>query len=574
MGAGVDTLVDLTALSVAVEPTAADLGSADVTDAVVAQFERLRAAAQAGVGAGGRGHGPGRPLGHGGQVHGGAGPATVAAGVQGVIRTFARELAVVESRLVDVDPAAGADEVARSPARPSWRASARPPRWGGTRRGAGRCRPSPGRSTPTPASRRGSAKTATSVPARSSSSPAAPAASAPASPSSWPAPPGAASSSIGRSPLPGPEPADLAGAERRGRRCARRSSAGASTAARPRSRRPPPGRSPIARSGRPWRHLAGLRRLRQLPLARRARHGAPSPAALGGDPPRAAAGSTASSTPPGSARTSSSATRRAESFARVFDTKVGSAGVIVDAVGDARVRPAVRQRVGLVRQRRAGRLRGRQQRARRHRPPGARRRARQPRGGGRLGAVGRHRHGVARAGPRVRAPRHRPHRPGRRGWRPPSPSCGPACRDPQVVVMCAVPDVARGLTMAIRARSPSSGWRGSSPAHPTSPRSGTTSSAASTPSPTCRPTGSTRCSSSRGRTGPDRFYCRRGGFIDSAVPFDPSDFGIMPMAAAGTEPDQLLALADRGAGAGRRRLRRGRARSPTGSASSSAGAAT
>ena len=43
--------------------------------------------------------------------------------------------------------------------------------------------------------------------------------------------------------------------------------------------------------------------------------------------------------------------------------------------------------------------------------------------------------------------------------------------------------------------------------------------------------------------GPDRFYCRRGGFIDSAVPFDPSDFGIMPVAAAGTEPDQLLALA-------------------------------
>ncbi|HKY68620.1 MAG TPA: polyketide synthase, partial [Acidimicrobiales bacterium] len=44
------------------------------------------------------------------------------------------------------------------------------------------------------------------------------------------------------------------------------------------------------------------------------------------------------------------------------------------------------------------------------------------------------------------------------------------------------------------------------------------------------------------RTGPDRFYCRRGGFIDSTVPFEPSDFGIMPVAAAGTEPDQLLAL--------------------------------
>jgi acyl transferase domain-containing protein/phosphopantetheinyl transferase (holo-ACP synthase) len=46
-----------------------------------------------------------------------------------------------------------------------------------------------------------------------------------------------------------------------------------------------------------------------------------------------------------------------------------------------------------------------------------------------------------------------------------------------------------------------------------------------------------------GRPGPDRFYCDRGGFIDPAVPFDPSDFGIMPVAAAGTEPDQLLALA-------------------------------
>ncbi|HEX6417170.1 MAG TPA: polyketide synthase, partial [Acidimicrobiales bacterium] len=45
-----------------------------------------------------------------------------------------------------------------------------------------------------------------------------------------------------------------------------------------------------------------------------------------------------------------------------------------------------------------------------------------------------------------------------------------------------------------------------------------------------------------GGMGPDRFYCGRGGFIDTAVPFEPSDFGIMPVAAAGTEPDQLLAL--------------------------------
>jgi 3-oxoacyl-(acyl-carrier-protein) synthase/phosphopantetheinyl transferase/malonyl CoA-acyl carrier protein transacylase len=39
----------------------------------------------------------------------------------------------------------------------------------------------------------------------------------------------------------------------------------------------------------------------------------------------------------------------------------------------------------------------------------------------------------------------------------------------------------------------------------------------------------------------DRLYCRRGGFIQSAT-FDPTRFGIMPMAVPGTEPDQLLAL--------------------------------
>src|SRR5258705_6981191 len=38
----------------------------------------------------------------------------------------------------------------------------------------------------------------------------------------------------------------------------------------------------------------------------------------------------------------------------------------------------------------------------------------------------------------------------------------------------------------------------------------------------------------------DRFYCKRGGFI--APTFDPVAFGIMPVAAAGAEPDQLLAL--------------------------------
>ncbi|MBA2472093.1 MAG: beta-ketoacyl synthase [Pseudonocardiales bacterium] len=39
----------------------------------------------------------------------------------------------------------------------------------------------------------------------------------------------------------------------------------------------------------------------------------------------------------------------------------------------------------------------------------------------------------------------------------------------------------------------------------------------------------------------DRLYCRRGGFIQAAT-FDPTRFGIMPLAVSGTEPDQLLAL--------------------------------
>ncbi len=40
---------------------------------------------------------------------------------------------------------------------------------------------------------------------------------------------------------------------------------------------------------------------------------------------------------------------------------------------------------------------------------------------------------------------------------------------------------------------------------------------------------------------PDRFYCRRGGFLSDAS-FDAASFGIMPVAAQSAEPDQLLAL--------------------------------
>jgi len=41
---------------------------------------------------------------------------------------------------------------------------------------------------------------------------------------------------------------------------------------------------------------------------------------------------------------------------------------------------------------------------------------------------------------------------------------------------------------------------------------------------------------------PDRFPCRRGGFIQEGAGFDPQAFGIMPVAIADSEPDQLLAL--------------------------------
>ena len=41
----------------------------------------------------------------------------------------------------------------------------------------------------------------------------------------------------------------------------------------------------------------------------------------------------------------------------------------------------------------------------------------------------------------------------------------------------------------------------------------------------------------------DRFYCRRGGFVDDLAAFDPLAFGIMPNAVDSVEPDQLLALA-------------------------------
>lgn len=45
-----------------------------------------------------------------------------------------------------------------------------------------------------------------------------------------------------------------------------------------------------------------------------------------------------------------------------------------------------------------------------------------------------------------------------------------------------------------------------------------------------------------GETAVDRFYCRRGGFIDEYAAFDPIQFGILPLVVESTEPEQLLAL--------------------------------
>lgn len=43
--------------------------------------------------------------------------------------------------------------------------------------------------------------------------------------------------------------------------------------------------------------------------------------------------------------------------------------------------------------------------------------------------------------------------------------------------------------------------------------------------------------------GAERFYCRRGGFVDDIATFDPARFGIMPVAVDHADPDQFVALA-------------------------------
>ncbi|WP_404953912.1 beta-ketoacyl synthase N-terminal-like domain-containing protein [Streptomyces sp. 147326] len=56
------------------------------------------------------------------------------------------------------------------------------------------------------------------------------------------------------------------------------------------------------------------------------------------------------------------------------------------------------------------------------------------------------------------------------------------------------------------------------------------------------PTSGPTSGSAPGPAAGDRFYCRRGGFVDGLAAFDPTRFGIMPAAVEGAEPDQMLAL--------------------------------
>ena len=70
------------------------------------------------------------------------------------------------------------------------------------------------------------------------------------------------------------------------------------------------------------------------------------------------------------------------------------------------------------------------------------------------------------------------------------------------------------------------------------------------------------------------FETDRGGFVDGdGLWFDAGRFGVMPRVVRDTEPDQFMALVDRG-GRPRRRRRRSATSTSSGSASSSAGAAT
>ena len=451
------------------------------------------------------------------------------------------------ARNLDVDPAIGAEADRRPGRRPSWPTGADLSDIGfaGGERVALQWHR---RRAPTrPTVRRRSPSTATAW----SSSPAAPAASAAGSP--WPSPdvPGAPIELVGRTPLPAePEPDHLAGGDRR-----RRAAQGPHRRRRARGDRPrsrPPRQQVLAR--------------REIDATMAALEGAASSVRYhavdvrdAGEPSTscsttsgsATAASTASSTPPASARTS---------CIRDKDADVVRAGLRHEGRRPSRrcrrprpptaspscsaASPGVFGNTGQVDYAAANDVLDGT--ARRH----AGRRA--PGDLARLGPVGRHRHGHPRAGPHLRGPRRRPHR-RRRRRRPRARRAGPRPARPTVVLMRATPERARPRHASDdqrvtrhRDRRPRPGGdrrhgRGVPRRARPRPRSGATSSAASTPSARCPPDRIDPVFFGP-EQGPDRFYCRRGGFVD-AVRFDAGAFGIMPVAAAEAEPDQLVALA-------------------------------
>ena len=101
-GATGGSVVDLTALA----------PGADVTAAVVDQFARLRAATDAGAGRLLVVTGLGGDFGLGDGTSAPADRVCAGAAAAGMVKTFARELASVRAQVVDVDPAAGPDVVA------------------------------------------------------------------------------------------------------------------------------------------------------------------------------------------------------------------------------------------------------------------------------------------------------------------------------------------------------------------------------------------------------------------------------------------------------------------------------
>ena len=201
---------------------------------------------------------------------------------------------------------------------------------------------------------------------------------------------------------------------------------------------------------------------------------------------------------------------------------------------DVALRRVLPQRLGRVRQPRPGRLRRRQRRARqarRRRSTGRARRARGRRSTGDRGRTAAWSRPSSRASTRAAASASSTPDDGvarllrraarRRARRPGDPDRGEpvAMRCERARRRLAGPATSTALTGRGR-RHRRDGVR-----LPGAPRPrallGATSRAASTRSPTCRRRAGTRCSTTRRSQAPDRFYCRRGGFVDELADFDP-----------------------------------------------------